>query len=212
MDFNTILANIQKVYPDVNVKFKDQSTFMQILGKILFFNPAFMTDFITTVGTTIYYPSQNWIDTNPATSSVLILHETVHIYDQNNSNRVIFSLLYLLPQLLFLLFIPLLFIVNWKFVLIPLVFLAPIPSYFRMYYERRAYTISMYASQKLGYTQSLPSSYVTDFTSSEYYFMWPFSTSLTTYFTNAQNQIINNQRPSNPEPAVYDMIDKILSS
>jgi ABC-type multidrug transport system fused ATPase/permease subunit len=211
MDFNTLLANIQKIYPDVNVQYKDQSTFMQILGKILFFNPSFMTDFTTTVGTTIYYPSQEWVNNNIYSAEVLMLHELTHIYDQKNSNSILYALLYVLPQLLFILFIPLLFVINWKFALIPLVFLAPIPSYFRMYYERRAYTISMYATQKLGCIQTAVPAYVADFTSSEYYFMWPFTSSLTTYFTTVQNQIINNQRPSNPEPAVYDLVDQILS-
>jgi hypothetical protein len=212
MDFYTILANIQKIYPDVNVQFKNQSTFMQVLGKILFFNSSFMTNFVTTIGTTIYYPSQDWINTNPYSASVLLLHELVHIYDQKKESRIVFTILYALPQLLFLLFIPLLFIVSWKFALIPLILLSPIPAYFRMYYERRAYMISMYSCQKLNCVQSLPSSYVAYFTGSEYYFMWPFSSGLTEEFTTAQNQILAGQRPNNPEAAVYDMIDTIFSS
>jgi hypothetical protein len=212
MDFNTILTNIQKIYPDVNVQFKNQSTFMQILGKILFFNSSFMTDFVTTIGTTIYYPSQDWIDADPDTSSILLLHELVHIYDQKQENRIVFTILYALPQLLFVLFIPLLFIVRWEFALIPLLLLAPIPAYFRMYYERRAYIISMYATQKLGDEQSLVSSYVDYFTGSEYYYMWPFASGITNELTIAQNQILAGQRPSNPEAAVFDLIDTIFSS
>lgn len=212
MDFEQILANIQKIYPDVNVKFKNQSTFMQILGKILFFNSSFMTEFVTTIGTTIYYPSQDWVNNNPYTASILLLHELTHIYDQKKDNSMVFSILYMLPQLLFILFIPLLFIIRWEFALIPLLLLAPIPAYFRMYYERRAYTISMYATYKLNCIQSLPSEYVQFLTGSEYYFAWPFASGLTTYFTNVQNQIVAGQRPSSPEPAVFDLVDQIFSS
>ena len=50
-DIKIIAANM-----GVSIKYKDNSWFMKVLSKILFFNKKFMTRFTTTIGKTVYFP------------------------------------------------------------------------------------------------------------------------------------------------------------
>jgi hypothetical protein len=93
-------AALQIVYPDLSVKFKDQSWTQKLLGLLMAFNPAYMTDYITTFGSTIYFPSQAYYEANPEASLNTVAHEFVHVYD---SKRTLwFKLSYLFPQVLVL--------------------------------------------------------------------------------------------------------------
>lgn len=44
------LKELQNTIPDFNIKYKNQSLFIKILGFILFFNKEFMTTLFTTIG------------------------------------------------------------------------------------------------------------------------------------------------------------------
>lgn len=213
--FDDTLANAQKVIPGIQVKYKDQSTFMKVLSYVLFFNRGFMTDYITSIGSTMYFPSAQYIENDPIDNTVVMLHEIVHIEDEQNSNSILFGFLYLLPQLLALLFIPLLFIVGWKFALIAFVFALPLPAYFRMQDEKKAYTIALYAMYKLNakYNMTLDvktwaTYYALQFKNSAYYFMWPFQ-GILTYFTAAAVQIQAGQKPEY-DVSIYNLIDQII--
>src|SRR6202000_2751600 len=138
-----ILAKISQYYPDVKIKFKDQSTLMRFIGKLMFWNKEFMTGFTTTIGTNIYFPSENFINLHPITTFATLLHELVHIYDQKRLSKILFMFLYLSPQILTLLIAPLFFIIG-PLALLLFIFALPIPSYFRMYFEKRAYLVSLY--------------------------------------------------------------------
>jgi hypothetical protein len=213
--FDDTLANAQKLIPNLQVKYKDQSTFMKILGVLMFFTPGFMTDYITSIGSTLYYPSEAYIQNDPIDNTVVLLHEIIHIEDEKNDNSILFGFLYLLPQLLTLLFIPLLFIVGWKFALIAFVFALPLPAYFRMQDEKKAYTIALYTMYKLNAKLNIKidisqwaTFYALQFKNSAYYFMWPFSGMLT-YFTNVAEQIQAGQKPEY-DISVYNLVDQIL--
>jgi len=88
--------------PGIRVTFKDESTFMKVLGFLTFpFNPAFMTGFITTIGSTIYFPSRGKYGLAPTSSFGVIAHEFVHIWD-SKKRPVLYELSYLFPQVLLL--------------------------------------------------------------------------------------------------------------
>lgn len=173
---------------DINVKYKDESGFMKFLGALLFFNKAFMTLFITTIGHTVYYPSRTMFANNPESAILVMAHEYVHIKD---SERMGFwyKPSYLLPQALGLLslltFFAFLTPYAWFFLAF-LIFFAPIPSPGRKNIELRGYKMSIFSYylilKELNYDDvyiagSL-NSFAKDsnkyFTTSAYYFMWPF--------------------------------------
>lgn len=211
-----VLDKVAQYFPKAKIGFKDQSTFMKIIGALLFFNPGFMTQFITTIGDTIYYPSATYVNSHPVSSFVVLLHELVHVYDEKKYSKILFMLSYLLPQLLVLLFLPLLFLVGWKFALISLVFLAPFPAYFRMHFEKRAYIASLYVMQKLNMSHpdykididDRSNFFTQQFKNASYYFMWPFS-NINSDFTKAVDAIKSGNRPY--EDKLFDILDEIVS-
>lgn len=209
----------QVYFPKLQIKYKDNSLFMKILGKLMFFNSSFMKTFTNTIGNTIYFPSQQYTIDNPVESNIILLHELVHMYDLKKKGNLFYSLLYMFPQCLVLLFLPLLFL-SWKIALIgSLISLAPIPAYFRMQDEKRGYLCSMYTAhvygKKYNFTDerlqkmldSNKEQYVNEFYNSSYYFMWPFK-SIKSDFDKAANRIKAGLKPFDDD--VFKMIDDLL--
>jgi hypothetical protein len=215
MSFQTLVQSAQSYYPNLKIKYKDESLLMKTIGKIMFFNKSFMTSFTTTLGSTIYYPNSNFVKARPISSSVILLHELVHVHDANKFTMPLFSFLYACPQILVLLFFPLLF-VNWYVALGALLFAAPLPAYFRMYFEKRAYFTSLYALNKLGKKLNFDpaldrqkADFVNQFKSSSYYWMWPFG-NLDKQFEDAMVKIRNDERPFND--SVFDILDDLVKA
>lgn len=216
MSFQNLIDATQHYFPDVQVKYKDQSSFMKILGALLFFNPGFMTSYATTIGSTIYFPTANFVKLRPVSSTIVFLHELVHVHDEKKISKPLFGFLYLFPQILALLCLPLMFLVTWK-IMLPLAFLfaLPLPAFFRMQFERKAYLASLYVlnafGKKLNFNPSLDSQathFETQFKDSYYYFMWPFG-NIKNDFDQALVKIKADQRPY--EDPVFDMLDDLVS-
>jgi hypothetical protein len=216
MPFNEIVAQAKTIFPNLQISFKDTNWFMKLLGTLLFFNPGFMSKYITTIGDTIFFPSQSYIDARPTSASIIILHELTHINDSTKINDIIFNFLYLIPQILSLPILLLLFCLTWKIVVpLAILFACPLPSYFRMVFEKRAYMVSLYANNAICKKYNLipdlaaeKTSIMSNFITSAYYFMWPFSASLSSEFDAAITAIQNGKRPFN-DPW-FDQIDKLL--
>lgn len=173
-----------------DIKFKDESTFMYLLSKILFFNKGFMTKFITTIGSTIYFPSREYIKMNEFGAVNVLAHEVVHVAQAEKYGKVPFSLMYLFPQCLALLSL-LAFLAIWYlpflWCLLFLVFLAPIPAPWRKKFELEGYTMSLFMSylqlKKAGWDDEKIKAELalyalrydkSMFRGSGYWFMWPF--------------------------------------
>lgn len=173
-----------------------------------------MTQFATTVGDTIYYPTASYINHHPVSAFVTLAHEIVHIYDERKITKILFSILYFLPQLLF---IPalLLFLISWKIAIpIMLLCLLPIPSYFRMVFEKRAYMASLYTMNKLNIKshyhiniREQKDVFLQQFKSMDYYYVWPFH-HLDKEFDGAVEKIWAGERPYNDK--VFDILDQII--
>lgn len=189
---------------------------MKFLGFLLFFNKSFMTDYTTTIGNTVYIPTENYIKLRPISGAVVFLHELVHLYDHKKIGSFWFQLSYMMPQI-FALPALLLFLISWKLALpVVIFFLLPIPSYFRMKYERRAYYSSIYCLKKLGDRLNFDprldtqNSYFAEyFVDSSYYFMWPFKSIIDDDFTAATQLILQGKRPF--EDPVFDMLDDLVT-
>lgn len=183
---NRLIAELKKTIPNFNIKFKDQSLLIKIISYILFFNKSFMTDYITTIGSTVYFPSEQFLEANPTDSQIVISHEFVHAID--NKNNIIFKPLYLFPQILSPLFVILFFVLphvlNFISLGIALICLLPIiPSFWRSKDELRGYQMSLFAESELmkedgivgdQYDKALSDTIVfinDEFTGSSYYWM-----------------------------------------
>ena len=173
---------IKEKVPDFKIKFKDESYFMKVIGKILFFNKTFMTGYTTTIGKTVYFPSKEKFLAYPDRYLYTLAHEYVHISDYVN-NPIKFTLGYLFPQLLSLLSLLSVFaFINPLFLLFlfSLIFLAPIPAPFRAKSEIRGYGMSIKIRiwdglwLKDEIKPIIKTRFAKAFTTSAYYFMCPF--------------------------------------
>lgn len=213
---DVVLNKAKTYFPDLQVKFKDESLLMKILSFILFFNKSFMTRYTTTIGSTIYFPSRKAVDLLKITYLNVFLHELVHVHDAKKISKLLFSFLYLLPLSLIPICLGLFFLVTWK-IMLPITILCalPLPAYFRMRFEKRAYMVSLYVtdilSKKTPFDNNidqLKKDLLSNFKTSNYYFMWVFK-GLDKDFDDAVNKIKDGKRPY--EDKVFDMIEDILS-
>lgn len=215
MTFQNLVDAAQKYFPDLQIKYKNESKLMQLLSKLLFFNKSFMTSYTTTIGSTVYFPTETFVKARPISSMVVLLHELVHIRDAHKYSKPLFGFLYLTPQILTLLCLPLL-LVSWKLALLMLLFAAPIPSFFRMHFERRAYLSSLYAMSALGKKMNFDPKldvqskyFIQQFKDSSYYFMWPFG-DIEKQFAQGIVNIKDGKRPF--EDPVFDILDDLVAA
>lgn len=206
---NRFYSLLKKLDSSFEVKFKNESTFMKILSYLLFFNKSFMTSFTTTIGSTVYFPDENKFINNTNYSTIILSHEFVHAHDAKKVSKPLFSIAYLFPQILapFMLFFA--FISWWLAIPLFLLFLSPIPAPFRMYFELRGYTMSMFMhnllleekgvdeSGRLETLNSLAERYNKQFISFDYYLMWPFG--VTNKLKDFAKQIVSGELISNDE-------------
>jgi len=187
--FSTLKEDLKKNY-SFTIKYKNESFFMKMIGFVLFFNKAFMKDFITTIGNTIYFPSRKFIEENEISAMITLCHELIHIKQAKKHGRVLFSLMYLFPQCLVLLsLLAFLSFVWFHFIwfLAFLIFAAPIPAPFRKNFELEAYYMSLFIYYTNMKRNNLPADEIQrnmsiwvfdlnlhNFRGSNYYFMWPF--------------------------------------
>lgn len=157
---------------DLKVRFKNESILMRVLGIILFFNPDFMTNYTTTIGNTVYFPSKEWLESRKTSAAAVLAHELVHIQDSKEAGLIVFSYTYLVPQIFALLSLFAIFSSWWW--LLCLVFLAPIPAPFRTYWELRGYAMSDAVRYKSTEKFTDIDWMAGQFTSGSYFFMWPF--------------------------------------
>jgi hypothetical protein len=164
-----LLEEIKKEFSDFKLVPKANSKLMKFIGTflaIITFGQAteFMTRFHTTVGYTVYV-SQAWEGMSDVSKQVLLRHERVHMRQRKKFGFLLYAFLYVLFPF------PLLF------------------AYFRMRFEREAYTESMHATadlypgglgilERADYRKKM----LKHFTSAEYFWMWPFRKGLERWF------------------------------
>lgn len=168
----------------LQIRFKDESFFMKLLGFILFFNPKFMTNYTTTIGRTVYFPNHKWLAEKKDDVAHVLAHELVHIRDADEAGSLIFSYGYLFPQSFAVLSLFATFVSPWW--LLCLLFLLPIPAPIRTYYELRGYAITDATYYKSTGEFTDISWMSSQFTSGSYFFMWPFK-------NNIESRILDNR-------------------
>jgi len=171
-------AFIKEQIPQFEERSKEDSLFMTILGKILFFIPDFKDKFVTTIYPIIYFPKLPFKrytiseEKNEETYIGLLSHEFVHLYDRKRLGAFFFNFLYTAPQIMALLALLGFFTSSWFFLCI--LFLAPLPSFGRAWLEYRGYRASIVVNYWLTGTFIPCESIIPYFSSSFYYWMFPF--------------------------------------
>lgn len=189
-------VNHAKQYiPKFNVAFKQDSAFMKFLSVIMFFNKKFMTEYITTIGNTVYLPSKESYEKEPEFWLDSVIHEFIHAMDYKKYS-ILFSLSYLLPQLLVMGSLLSLFAIwyskLWLLSLWFLTFITPLPAYFRMKWELRGYTMdAALAYWREPRKMIVANDYVNMTLGPGYYFMWPFRKNMSNRFLSNFSEIYN---------------------
>jgi hypothetical protein len=163
-----------------DIVYKDESRFMKTLAIFAtLFNPKFMTDYTTTVGTTIYVPRGDFSEYQNDYVEIFA-HELMHMRENKQQGSVLYFLRYFFPQILFplaLLSIGAIWNLWFLLALLFLLFLLPLPSPGRRDIELNGYTMSLAVRYWTG--SQLDETDFTRieryFTGSAYYFMWPFA-------------------------------------
>lgn len=184
--FNKFAEALRFKCPKLKIVYKTESKLMKLFGLFMFFAPKFNKLYTTTIGSTVYLPSEEFIKQNPLARIEALAHEYKHISDTQKYTNILFLIAYLFPQILFLLIIPLWFLIGW-YSLFCLIFLAPLPAYFRTRLEVSAYKVSLFTGsclmRELGVEPDEMYKNLSSFAERisknafkgpVYYFMWPF--------------------------------------
>ncbi len=164
-----LMAEISSEFPAFRVVMKGDSRLMgaiDLFMKVvtLWRMKAFLTDFITTVGYTVYVPAAIWGSPDPFGMLCTLRHERVHMRQRSKYGMALFTFLYLF---------------------------FPLPgglAYFRMKFEREAYTESLMAAAELGATpevvlgDSWKSVVVGAFIGPSYFWAWPFKKTINAWY------------------------------
>ena len=172
----------------ITVCYKDEHWWWRVLGQQLCEN------FVTTLGTTVYFPSREWVKRSFHWAWVVICQEAVHV-EAYRRHGFMFYVLYCFPQWLGLLALlsPLLW--SW-WPLAFLVFLAPWPAPWRYQFELRAYAMGLAVEHwyhRRGVPPSLRDMVVSQLSGSTYYFMWPFEGAVTRDIGRWSKRILCNE-------------------
>ena len=98
----SLTADLKEHTPDLEILYKDESKFMRLLGFLMGpINPTFMTMFVTTIGTKVYFPSREYVAAHPIESTAVMAHEFVHMLDESKEGALKYKHAYLAPQVYF---------------------------------------------------------------------------------------------------------------
>lgn len=170
--FDSLVKEFQGITP-FRIRFKDESWEMQSMYVFIWwFCPKFLTSFTTVIGSTIYFPSRDYIRHNESAAMRTLAHEFVHILDAERWSEPVFMFSYLFPQIFALGVFT--FPFFQYFSLLFLLFLLPFPAPFRFYFESRAYALDVLTGAGSAKIDSIEK-YASQGKSWSYYLMFPFT-------------------------------------
>ena len=194
--FDALCAKVKGRVPEFEIRYKSKSYWHRILGKLLFFNKAYMKRVTTTLRYNVWFPDESFVKDSKWLAFKILAHEYVHLLDRQ-THPVIFEKLYAIPQSLFvfsLLALMAIWFSNWWLVsLVALIFLAPIPSRTRAELEMRAYAMGI-AINMWRHGDVLPSTkewMVETFKSWTYYRMCPYPDRITDWIDSVEQGVRN---------------------
>ena len=151
-DLQAFEEDTKTVVPGFKVAWKSDSLKQRLLGRVLWFNPTYMTKYVSTFYPVVYFPTQVEYESNLTSSFAVLAHERVHLLDTRRQG-IWFRVSYLLPQVMF---VPLsISALSCSFfegklaillLVLALVSLLPWPSPGRTKWEKRGYAMTMAVS------------------------------------------------------------------
>ena len=163
--YEALLEEVVREFPEFRVVKKSESRLMGAIDRFLRVitlgkMDAFMTRFITTLGTTIYV-TDTWDSASYATRAITLRHERVHMRQAREWGQFLFSFFYLF-------------------------FLPTVWAFGRTRFEKEAYEESLRAYHEYYgskyFTQALKDDIVRHFTSAEYFWAWPWKRSIERWY------------------------------
>lgn len=174
-DYGVFLEELREEFPDMLLIDKRRSRLMRVAAALLTLftmgrSSAFMLSLTTTVGYTIYTPAI-WESLPPSAKIRTLRHERVHMRQRRRLSAPVFWFLYL--------FFP-----------VPCIF-----AYCRYRFEREAYRETLVALYEMHGSSELlhrerRENIVSNFTSSNYFWTWPFRKSVERWYDRTVAQII----------------------
>lgn len=169
--FELLVKEYQKLVP-FEIRYKEESRAMKVVSVILtIFCPTFMSHFTSVIGGYIYFPSRKFVERDEYGAMRILAHELVHLLDQKRVGKPLFMISYLFPHSLALGVFSFPFLGWWS--LLFLLFLAPIPSWPRFYFESRGYAMNVLTARKKRKEAVLERA-TRQFMGWNYYKMYPF--------------------------------------
>jgi hypothetical protein len=185
-------------YYGVEVTEKTASKFMRLLATLMFFNKSFLNGYITTIGTTIYWPNLEQMYMHPDAAFGTLFHEVQHAVDYRRAS-VFFVGTYLGPQILFLLALLSLLALAlgnlWLLWLLAILFLLPLPSIGRAVWEMRGTScgIAMRVWENHDFPDAYTDAIVDRFTGPDYYYMLPSRKLVMWLFSRYKNRVLSGK-------------------
>lgn len=172
------LEEAKQMDPSIRLLAKEDSMLMKVVGFIVKpFNPSFNTRYTTTIGSTIWMPSEIATILPEEAYLEVVVHEVQHILDHKR-HGMLFKVGYLFPQVLALLSLLALGAIwspIWLLWLLCLLFLAPLPAYWRYRAEFNGYRTSILFNKFHGRTSERTNEWIIgQLAGPSYYFAWPF--------------------------------------
>jgi hypothetical protein len=201
--FDMLAKLMKERIPGFEIRYKTDSLLMKVINVIVYlFCPTFMTRFTTTFYPYVYFPSKETVEADYDTYFGVLAHEYVHLYDSNGNwwHRLKFSVRFLAPQIYALPFLLSLLAIGavwnkWMLLslafLLFLLFLIPWRSKGRTEIEFHGYSMS-YAVLYWLHGKVDPiylNFFVGQFTSWNYYRMWPNETEMRQRFYELQRNL-----------------------
>ena len=180
-----LTEHIAKEIPGFAIKSKEHGLFWDVLSRLMFWNKAIKTHFITTLYPVVWVPQLPWMEGQDTNAIEIIAHEYVHLRDRKRLG-LLFNFLYASPQILALL--ALLGFYNSWFLLF-LLCLLPWPSPGRAWLEFRGYRMSMAVYYWFHGAKLDPRWIAHQFVGSNYYWMFPFEKLVTRTFEKEYKKI-----------------------
>jgi hypothetical protein len=184
----------------IAIQEKESSKLMRLIGWFLAatkINTTFMNQYITTIGTTIYFPKHLLETISSRRFMEVVIHESVHAVDEHE-NLLLYKPSYL-PELFIGLPLLILSIVLFGFkiwvtasILLGLCILCllPVPKPGRFHWEIRAYSTSLAVADYFGYDQGFKDQIIKwvigQLAGPSYYFTWPFKSNITKILTETK--------------------------
>lgn len=194
--FDALQARIRGRVPKFRVRYKDENRTQRFIGKLAFFNPGYMTEFTSTFGADVFYPSRKFVNENKVRAFKILAHEYVHLIDRQ-AHKIVFEVLYALPQIL-LVFALLALVAYWLgpwwlVALTSLLFALPWPAFGRANLELRGYAMNIAVNiWRHGSVKQETKDWIAGcFTGWQYYKMWPFPKTVERWLEEQEKLVYN---------------------